>query len=84
MAFSSLGCDKQYGENFVKTGLSCGSSGEGKLVDVGFTEDNNFHWMYTSCHDAAKANNLYVHHKVLGSIGANDENNDRPSFTKVT
>ena len=82
-SFSSLGCDKQYGEDFVKTGEACGPAQEGELVDVGFTVGEKFHWMFSSCHDATHAHNYYVHHTVLASIGANDNNNDRPSFTKV-
>jgi len=81
-SFSSLGCDKQYGEDFVKTGEVCGPNQEGELVQVGFTASSKFHWMFSSCHDAARAHNLYVHHTVLASVGANDNNNDRPSFTK--
>ena len=85
VTFSDLGCKKQYGENFVKTGETCGPQNEGELVHVGFTteDDNKFYWMYSSCHNAALAHNLYSHHVVLKSIGANDNNNDRPSFTKV-
>jgi hypothetical protein len=82
-SFSSLGCDKQYGEDFVKTGEACGTAQEGELVNVGFTVGEKFHWMFSSCHDATHAHNYYVHHTVLASIGANDNNNDRPSFTKV-
>lgn len=80
--FSSLGCDKQYGEDFVRTGSSCGPRDAGELVDVGFTVGDKFHWMYSSCHDPALAHNYYVRHTVMASVGANDNNNDRPSFTK--
>ena len=82
-SFSSLGCDKQYGEDFVKTGSPCGPGLAGEVVDVGFSVGDKFHWMYSSCHDPLLAHNYYVHHTVLASVGANDNNNDRPSFTKV-
>ena len=54
------------------------------LPQVGFlTEsDSKFYWMFTSCHDKVKAHNLWVHHHVLASVGSNDNNNDRPSFSK--
>jgi len=81
---ADLGCDKQYREDFVETGEACGPAGmEGELVHVGFTVNSTFYWQFTSCHQASRAHNLWVHHKVLAAaMSARDESNNRPSFSK--
>jgi len=81
--FARMGCDKQYREDFVEPGRTCGPPGmQGELVQVGFTANDTFHWMFTSCHQASRAHNLWVHHVVAAAIPARDQNNDRPSFSK--